>query len=71
MLEVKVVYGVSELARMCDMSTKKVERVLKGAGVPVKKLGGVKQVFLSDLKEHLPELWDSIVLRCALNGEDE
>jgi len=73
MLEVKVLYGVAELGRLAGMSSKKVERVLKNAGVPIHQDGKVKEVYLSELKEYLPQLWDSLLTRRALrgNGEDE
>lgn len=61
--DVKAEYTLGELAVLMGRSAKRTERVLKGAEVTIHVLGGRKTVFLSELKEKLPSLWDSVVIR--------
>lgn len=70
-MEIQVAYRIAELAELTGWHEKRVLRTLVNSKVPVKKVGAVKLVFLSDIKEYLPEFWESLLLKRALQGDDE
>lgn len=54
-MKVKAMYGLAELARLSGLSKKRVRSLLMKSGVL--KEGGI--VYLSDLKQSIPEFWES------------
>ena len=59
--ELKPYYRLSELAELMDMSRGRALRLLTSVGIQRRRLGGLKVIFVSDIRDHMPVLWRSIV----------
>jgi hypothetical protein len=64
--KLKAAYSIPELARMSGMHRHKVRRLLEANGVELGRQGRVLVVYLSALKRALPDLWEGILDRAAL-----
>jgi hypothetical protein len=67
-MELQAIYTVAELARISGIPSKRLARLLRASGIPLRPAGEGKQrvhlvVTLSDLRTAFPSLWDSIVER--------
>lgn len=71
MTQVKAVYSINDLCKLSGMSRKKIIRMLENLGVPISRVGVKRIVYLSHLKEHMPDLWDSLVEQHAICGDIE
>lgn len=59
----RIAYSFRELAALSGMTKRQVARLVESNGVPTRRTGNKRLVFLSDLKASLPELTDSIRFR--------
>lgn len=63
----KVAYTVTELAQMAGESRRKMLRLLLSNGVKLHKRGARGDlVFLSQIRQSFPDLWDSLLDRLRL-----
>jgi len=62
----KAIYSISELSQLSGLSWKRTKRLLQKAGVWKKG-----RVFLSDLKQELPEFWESCLDCEAVRALDD
>lgn len=71
-IELKAQYTVSELAELAGMSRKAMRRTLVQGGVPIEGRGArvPGRVWVSDLQEHMPKLWESLVSLAAARRSD-
>ena len=60
-LEVKALYSVAELARGANVGADRLRRVLRASGVTLLRGGRVLLVPLSEIREKIPALWESIL----------
>jgi hypothetical protein len=56
------IYSVGSLARVGNVSTDRLRRLLRANGIELLRVGRVLAVSLVDLRTKLPSLWDSLVL---------
>lgn len=56
------VQWVGSLARVGNITTDRMRRLLRANGVDLLRIGRVLAVSLADLKRQLPWLWESLVL---------
>lgn len=68
----KASYTVCELASMAGQSRYVTLKALESTNVPIYSRGRVLTVYLSDLRERHPALWDSIleILRLSHRAAD-
>jgi hypothetical protein len=59
--ELQPFYRLSELVDLTSTSRGRMLRMLAHAGIERRPVGGLKLIFVSDLKAKLPALWRSIV----------
>jgi hypothetical protein len=60
MRELSAILTVPQLARMANVSRYRMARALAHAGVPFRRLGKDRRIYLSDLRALAPDLWLSI-----------
>lgn len=73
MTTLKPIYKLSELAQLMDLDRRAVANILEARGVQTRwqgkeGRGGVKVVFLSDIKDQAPELFSAINVARAMSG---
>lgn len=66
-MKTKAVYTMRELAGLTGLTPKQTRKLLQANAVPLRPLGQGTQrlsmcVLLTDIRESLPDLWDSILL---------
>jgi hypothetical protein len=61
--ELQPFYQLSELVLLTNTTRGRVLRMLESAGIPRRRVGGQKLVFVSDIKVMLPALWARNVSR--------
>lgn len=61
-IELKAVYTVTELARMGNVTTREMRRLLRDAQIPIHRTGRTGRVKLDDLRRCDPALWASVQL---------
>jgi hypothetical protein len=67
-MEPQAIYSIAELAHVSGIPSKRLARLLRNSGIPLRPAGEGKQrihlaVTLSDLRTAFPSLWDSIIAR--------
>ena len=55
-------YRIGELVELTDTSRRRVERLLRLAGVRPQWMGRQKLVWAADLEAQMPDLWRSLVV---------
>jgi hypothetical protein len=68
-LPVRALYRLPELARALNISRHALRRFLDARGVPVSRTGRMLYVLLSDFREHLPDVWKSLLAAETLRAE--
>lgn len=64
-MELKAIYTIAEMAKLAGLSRYRTLRTLESAGVRTDRLAHRRVVFLADLHDACPALWDSILARRA------
>jgi hypothetical protein len=59
MSRLRAVFSVTELAELANISRQRMGRILHAVGVPRRRLGKKRFIFLRDVKPAAPELWKS------------
>jgi len=68
-LPLRAMYPIGELARATGMSHRRLDGLLRGAGVQILRSGSARYVPLSELEAKVRPLWDSIKAAEALRQE--
>ena len=65
MAEVRAVMTVPELAKLANVSRREMAKLLMAGGVRLFRMGRTRRVFLAEIRQRMPELWESL---CSYQG---
>jgi hypothetical protein len=65
---IQAVYSIASLARMANVTTPRMRRMLRACGVELFKAGRQLMVPLDELREKIPVLWRNIALSAQLRS---
>ncbi len=60
-MQLQPIYTLRDLAIALSMSRGKTARVLKYAGIPTRRMGNLRLIFVSDIEAQMPGLWASVL----------
>ena len=59
-MKVQAFYTLAELSRLGGVSRQKMQSMLRSADITTEKRGKYRVVFVSMIREKMPQLWDSL-----------